>query len=584
MASVKTIRHSIKSANVTVEKPQRWMPLLLKLLLLLAFIAFTNTSFVQRVSLLWDAGRPQTLVPFIAIWGMALLALIIAALQPNLWIRGFWAVVTALSAATSWGYASASNSQLNVFEILSLWNARHEADRAAEFYQPHVLMAAAVLVTGIVIMMMPGTLKGAAAKWLTRLAWVPIFPIAIIAGIVLMKSGGGSQGMPSQFSTIALGSLAGTKIAAQGAVTRGDVTWTPSTSAQRHNIVVLVDESVGADFIDLVPGNPHTPNFAKHAGKFVNYGRAASGGNCSNYSNAILRMAASRKNLVDSINTSPTLWQYAKKAGYRTVFIDAQAGNISDPGLMQNFMTMKERESIDVFHAIRGVESYDADGILADLVARELQSNEPTFIYADKNGAHFPYDDSYPKKAAHYHPTATEAGADTDDSRMASYRNAVAWSVDLFMDRLLTTANFSNTLLVYTSDHAQSFDRKTLTHCIVENPDTFMAVVPLMVMTPDAADRAALQQGAQRLAGRASHFQIAPSVLSWMGYTAADIATRYDENLYTATAHDSAFTSGDVFGLFSKSIFLWPVDLTKVQGPPTIKTIMPKTQLDGVAG
>jgi glucan phosphoethanolaminetransferase (alkaline phosphatase superfamily) len=584
MASVQPIRHSVKSATVSVEKPVSWFPLLLKLILLLALIAFTNTSFVQRVSLLLNAGRLQTLLPFIAIWGVAVAALIIAALQPNLWVRGFWALVTAISAAASWGYASASNSQLNVFEILSLWNARHEADRAANFYVHHVMLALAVLAAGFIVMMLPGTLRGKAAKWLTRLAWVPVVPIAMIAGIVLMKSGGGSQGMPSQFSTIALGSLAGEKIATQGSVSRGEVTWQPSAMAHRTNIVMLIDESVGADFIDLTPGNPHTPNFAKHAAQFVNYGRAASGGNCSNYSNSILRMAASRSNLVDSINASPTLWQFAKKAGYRTVFIDAQAGNISDPGLMQNFMTMKERESIDVFHAIRGVESYKADGMLADLIAKELQSNQPTFIYANKNGAHFPYDDSYPASETHYHPSTAEAGADTDESRMASYRNAVAWSVDLFMDKLLTTTNFSNTTLLYTSDHAQTFNRNTLTHCIVDNPDPFMGVVPLMVMTPDAADRAALEKGAALLKGRASHFQIAPTVLSWMGYAPADIATRYDENLYSATTHEPAFTSGDVFGLFSKTIFVWPLDLTKDLGPPTLKTVLPKTQLDGVAG
>ncbi len=585
MAQNRAIRHSLKaevqhfpgksSENPGTGRWSRYGWITTKLVLLILFVAFTNPNVGQRVGVLLAQGRLGTLLPYFAVWGLAGLALAVAVLQPNRWIRFFWAAVLAASTAAAWGYYSASQSEFNVFDIISLWNARHETDRAAEFYARHVQMAGLVLLAGFVIMSLPGSPKGRLGKWLTRLSWFPLVPVAAMAAIVILKSGGGSQALPQQFSPLALASVAASKIAFQSTPARAAVTWQPASTGPRENIVILMDESIGADFIDLTPGNPHTPGFAKYASRFVNFGRAVSGGNCSNYSNAIVRFGASRIDVAGSINASPTLWQYAKAAGYRTVFIDAQAGNISNPGLMQNFMTLQEKNTIDVFHAIRGVAAADADMQLADILAKELQSNQPTFIYANKNGAHFPYDEAYPASAAIYHPTMTQAGKDTTETRIASYRNAIRWSVDTFIERLFTTANVSNTTLLYTSDHAQIFDPTRLTHCIVDAPEAQMAVVPLLVTTPDPAKRQALENGARLLQGKASHFQIVPTVLSWMGYAQADIASRYDESLTTGTTRLPAFTSGDVFGLFSSEIFWWPADLSKDLRDPAAKTILP---------
>ena len=102
---------------------------------------------------------------------------------------------------------------------------------------------------------------------------------------------------------------------------------TPSNPTARvPHIVMLVDESIRADFLELTPGSLHTPELARLRANFIDYGPSASGGNCSHYSNALLRFGASRRDTIKTVRTNPTLWEYAKKAGYRTVFIDAQAG------------------------------------------------------------------------------------------------------------------------------------------------------------------------------------------------------------------------------------------------------------------
>ncbi|HUR44064.1 MAG TPA: sulfatase-like hydrolase/transferase, partial [Aestuariivirga sp.] len=485
----------------------------------------------------------------------------------------------AASTAVAWGYHQASQSELNVFDVISLWNARHEAGRAAEFYGTHILLAAVVLVIGfLVIVVPPAPLRAAIRIWVSRMALLPLLPIVLIGGIVYAKGGGGSQALPVQFVPVALTSLAGAKIALQGAPMRRQVEWHPVKTSQVQNIVMLIDESIRADYLDFTLGNPHTPKLARLANRFVNFGPAVSGGICSNYSNAILRFDASRSDVAGTVNTNPTLWQYAKKAGYRTVFIDAQAGGITNPGLMQNFMTMSEKSDIDAFHAIRDISSAEADFRLAEIIAEELKGQGPVFIYANKNGAHFPYDHSYPASEALYHPTMSEAGADTMKSRVPSYRNAIAWSVDRFMEVLFASADFSNTNLLYTSDHGQALGLGQLTHCTTDNPDPRTALVPLLVASSNPAIRAKLEEGAKILRGRASHFQIAPTVFQWMGYTPEDIATAYDESLTAGTQHDAAFTSGDVFGMFSNKLNWTPIDANADYMEPGSRDILPQAE------
>jgi predicted ATP-grasp superfamily ATP-dependent carboligase len=58
-----------------------------------------------------------------------------------------------------------------------------------------------------------------------------------------------------------------------------------------------------------------------------------------------LRYGGTRADYIRINSTLPSIWQYAKKAGLRTVYIDAQrtAGNL------QNLMTDTEKKDIDEF-------------------------------------------------------------------------------------------------------------------------------------------------------------------------------------------------------------------------------------------
>jgi lipid A ethanolaminephosphotransferase len=520
-------------------------------------------GFLGRIELLLAQTRYDTLIGFLGVWGLALMAIFAAAFQPRWPQRLFWAVVFAVSTATAVGYASISGSDFTVFDVVSLWNARQEAGRAADFYGWHLVAGTClVLASGLLAVALPAPLKWAAARrWIGRLFLLPLVPFTAIALIVAIKSGGGYQALPRQFSPLSVTAVAASRIATQESHVRGQVAWSPRPEARVKSIVFLVDESIRADYLDFTAGNPFTPDLPALKANFVNFGPAASGGNCSHYSNVILRSGARRDDLIDSVNTSPFLWTYAKKAGYRTVFIDAQGAIVKDPGRLTNFMTMAEVRDIDRYVSLDYVTPEQGDFELLRIIAEELKGDRPVFIYANKNGAHFPYDAAYPAKEAKFGPTMTEAGIDDTVHRFASYRNAIAWSVDRFFTRLFSDVDLSDAAIVYTSDHGQAIALGKLTHCTVENPDPREGLVPLLAYASDPGLRARLEAGAQAGQGRASHFTIAPALIEMMGYAASDVASYYKESLLTRPAMAPAFTSGDIFGLFSKEVHWHPLDL-----------------------
>lgn len=555
-----------------------------KIAAIVAFLLWTNGGFLQRIVLLQGQHRWVTLIGFAGLWGVSLVALLVAAFQSNRWVRLSWAAVIGFTTAVGFAYHRASGSELGVLDALSLWNARHEATRAAEFYAADFYWLAFVTMAGFIVFALPPAPRAPAAKrWLTRLAFVPALPIAVIAAIILVKEGGGSEALPTQYAPLSVGLVLGSKVVAEPLPKRHHVSWTwrgpfvgaapraetaPPRDAVTHapeirRIVLLVDESVRGDYIDWTPGNPFTPELARLKDRIVDFGPAASGGNCSHYSNAILRFAGSQDGLGRKLLSTPTLWQYAKKAQFRTVFIDGQAGFNRNPGKLQNFMTAEEAHDIDGFYALdEKIAPPALDDKLLDIVQTEIKSDKPVLIYANKNGAHFPYDEGYPKDQAVFRPTMSETGSDGTRERVDSFRNVVRWSTDRLFKRLFDEASLKDTVIIYTSDHGQNMQPGRLTHCTVEDPDPREGLVPLFVITDNEALRANLQAAAAASRGHGSHFAIVPTVLELLGYSHSDIAKTFGPSLLDKSARKTEFTSGDIFGLFAEPR-RHPIDLTK---------------------
>ena len=69
------------------------------------FIALTNFGFWQRTSLLVDIQKFNTHLAFLAIRGLAIAGIVVAALQPSFWVWAAWGAFIATSAVSRMGLA-----------------------------------------------------------------------------------------------------------------------------------------------------------------------------------------------------------------------------------------------------------------------------------------------------------------------------------------------------------------------------------------------------------------------------------------------------------------------------------------------
>lgn len=537
---------------------------LLQAATVVALLAITNIEVPARAALLLKQGRLSTFATTGVIWIVALVCVAVVLHEKRTWVRLFWAAIIALSGTVAWGFQRAAHLELSVFDILGFWEARHEAGNASAIYGEAIKLALILAALSLVVYALPYVSR----QWGThRLGLVrsvlPILPIAIIAGVVFQKGGNGHFAMPKQFSQISLAALATGKLAVHPTVERDQVAITAGPTKAANHILYLVDESLRPDFISVDPGNTLTPHFAAFASQLVNYGPAASGGICSNYSNAILRMMPSRKDLGGRISAIPTIWQYAKAAGFRTVYIDAQGHAIENETRLQNFMTPSERKWIDDFYPLADVNSKDADLALLDIVEKEFAKPGPVFIYANKQGMHFPYDQNYDNARGPLHPEQSEVGVTEVKSMLNSYRNAVDWNVDQFFAAFAKRISMKDLAMVYTSDHGQYFAPGEATHCKSSDSHPQMAYVPLFAYVNRTDGMKELASGAAKSEGRANHFQIGPTMLHWMGFDESAIAAHYPESLHKGTTLEPAYTLGDIFGLFSSDVEWVTLDLGK---------------------
>jgi hypothetical protein len=184
----------------------------------------------------------------------------------------------------------------------------------------------------------------------------------------------------------------------------------------------------------------------------VDFGEAASIANCSAASNALLRWGVARARVRDAAydpRTSPTIWAYAKAAGYRTVLIDGQSR-----GELQNYIGTREFALIDEF--VPASSGIDSDQRIAAKLNEILRRGGREFVYIVKRGVHFPYEMNYPRGELR-----------ADASRAEKYATAVSHASAGFFPAALRDTDASRTLLIYTSDHGQDLTTRS-THC---NPD-----------------------------------------------------------------------------------------------------------------
>jgi glucan phosphoethanolaminetransferase (alkaline phosphatase superfamily) len=241
------------------------------------------------------------------------------------------------------------------------------------------------------------------------------------------------------------------------------------------------------------------------------------------------------------IRGSPSIWQYAKRAGFRTVLLDPFRDRTT-------YLDLDEWPWIDAYFTFTGIPTYEREGALAEKLSSLLRERTPSFIYVNKFGVHFPYELSFPPEFSKFATANSSAtlkrklaslvryaglGSTNRDELIDSYNNGIVWGVDGFFKKLLPAVDLRNTLLLYTSDHGQNLFEGGggITHCSIENIHPGEARVPLFALTELGSWEDRLRKAAESGFNRATHFEIFPTLLMALGYDGSWVSNRYGPSL-----------------------------------------------------
>jgi len=523
-----------------------------ELLLIIYFLLYVE-YYIERLNAI---GLGFAVLLFGAMFLALTLALYLTAYIRQSLIRHAFALVMFASAVFFDVYTRVTADYLSYSSFVSLVYSGGFIQEAAYQYRDAILHGA---LSGLLLLFGIGLKPrhGLAIPNALRVA-APLCGVLLLSAVLFLRAGEGARGLPIMYTPLAYLNLFAYEALHSTVGPREPVTLTRTSPAVGHDIVLIIDESISGNYLDInAPFGVHSNLKQAHPGVDIfNYGYAASIANCSADTNVTLRYGGTRADYMRINSTLPSIWQYAKKAGLRTVYIDAQrtAGNL------QNLMTDTEKKDIDQFVQFDQTSVRDRDMAAAAKLIELLNDDKPELVVINKVGAHFPVHDKYPDAFMAYRPTLprgqfTEV-ADTgertgfngqpDDWLLYrnAYKNTLLWNVGEFFARVFAQANLNNALLIYTSDHGQDLHERgnpgLNTHC-GGDPVEEEGLVPLVVI--QGSDLKTLDWSAQLAANkdRSSHYNIFPTLLQLMGYDLTGIEAVYGKPLSVATADEFTF-------------------------------------------
>lgn len=507
--------------------------MMMKLLLILAYLACDHAVLAERIA---GLGLSASLALFLGLYGFFATMLMATAFVRHHALRIGLAVLLAGASVFQQSYEWTTAGPLTYESFLNMLAAQGQI---AEALAQHG--AVLIRTVPIALLLFAGIALPPARTFLP--AWAalaaPVVSFAVMTGMLYLRGGEGTRALPAALPPLSFAALKLAEDIANPPGPRQKVALPRGAAIAQGDIVLLVDESIAANYLDINHTHGVRSGLAQPpAGiRAVNFGYAASVHTCSANSNLVLRHGGTRETYQEAIARRPSIWAYAKGAGMRTVFIDAQMGKLQ----LQNMMTKAERREIDQFVQFDDVPVVERDMAAGRLLAELLGNGRREFIYVNKIGAHFPVADKFPPAMAQYQPVMKSAGAkgftwSSDRTGFTgkpsewveyrnSYRNTLLWNVGTFFDRLFASGSLGGATIIYTSDHGQDLHERgnpgNNTHCGTETAAQEVGLVPLVVLE-DATTRT-LDWTAQATARHdgMSHFRIFPSLLALMGYDRA---------------------------------------------------------------
>lgn len=538
-------------------------------------------------------GATPALLLFVTLFGFLAAGLFAAAEIHNHAIRVGLALLLSVSSLFQQSFQWVAHGPLTYDTFINLYNARGNIDDA--FAQNGSVLR---FVFPITLMLFMGIVLPPRRVFSARLALLlPVAVFTFLAALVYQRGGEGTTGLPPAYPPIIYLAFNTYETLVGKKGPRLDVVIPRSPTHVVKDVILIVDESVSANYLDIDnplgvdtgPLRDPPPGIA-----LTNYGYASSIHNCSATSNLTLRFGGTRENYQKVIATGPSIWRYAKLAGLRTVYIDGQ----SNGGRLQNLMDATERAQIDEFIQFDGVPVVHRDMAIAKVLAAHINNRRPEFIYVNKAGAHFPVDNKYPAELTHYRPalarvhegmlswTSDRTGFNGTPNEWVryrnSYRNALRWTVGDFFKRLFREANFNLATAIYTSDHGQDLHERgnpgRNTHCGAERAQPEEGLVPLLIIEGTQSPSRDWQKDVAENRNGMSHFRIFPTLLEMMGYVNHSIKPIYGPPLDDPAKDDFSFNM-----LFNTRLGRQPewqrIDLRTIAQPPTADFVVPVGKL-----
>lgn len=310
-----------------------------------------------------------------------------------------------------------------------------------------------------------------------------------------------------------------------------------AAAAPTNNVVLVVDESVRGDHLSLNgyarPTTPYLDDLARR-GLITNWGIAVAGSNCSWGSNSLLLTGFPSTELParrGEIHRWPSMMQYAKAMGYRTHFLNGHVDILwmNGRGDLRHVDQWLPRETFTTAGAV-GV-----DLAIADRIVEIVDGSVGNFLWVNKAGVHFPYQDAFPEEQTLWQPSARGRRPPNEVPREAlvnAYDNAIRYNVDGFLTRLDPARRRPGTVIVYTSDHGQALSERgePWSHCGGREPDMAdphrEALVPLVMIEAGRPGR-----DPERARDHAGHEHVFATLLDLFGFPVAERRHRYRPSL-----------------------------------------------------
>jgi lipid A ethanolaminephosphotransferase len=329
------------------------------------------------------------------------------------------------------------------------------------------------------------------------------------------------------------------------------------------SIIYVIDESVRGSNLSL-NGYPRatTPflQTLEAQGRLKNLGICVAASSFSYISNAYL-ITGHNAFPDDTFRTArnPTLFDYAKKMGYETIYIDIDQGYLS---FLVNAAGGGPVRSLDRYMTDQSFEKRHVDlEITKDLgVARVLSSllNERGgyFVLVNKKGLHFHYRNRYPDDmTSTIWKPAMEASDPIDPSATGreklvnTYDNGIRFQVDEFFRVFVSETTNQNYVILYTSDHGQTLAEhgQMYTHM---KPDEVIVDVPDFLVSGERYGKKGLLAGIAP-GIRVSHLNNFATLLDLMGVPMSLRVRPYDKSIFSLTAEDNRvryYMSGSLHG------------------------------------